>query len=178
DLLRERPQRALLCCSRQAGKSTTAAAACVHEALYQPGSLALLFAPGQRQTVELLRTTRSLLAALQIPEELRADSQQTLEFTSGSRIVALPAQPDTIRGYSAVTLIVLDEAAFVPDDLYEAVRPMLAVSKGRLLGLSTPNGQRGWFHREWTSTADWHRTQITAPECPPTGRDIHAQVRR
>jgi hypothetical protein len=37
----------------------------------------------------------------------------------------------TIRGFSAATLIVEDEAARVPDDLYFSVRPMLAVSGGR-----------------------------------------------
>jgi hypothetical protein len=45
-------------------------------------------------------------------------------------------------------LVIVDEAARVPDDLYRAVRPMLAVSQGRLIALSTPFGQRGWFYDE------------------------------
>lgn len=166
-LLRERPQRALLCCCRQAGKSTTAATAAVHEALYTPGSLVLMLAPTQRQSSELLRKARQLLhwvdpAAI----HLNVDSAHSLELTNGSRIISLPGREETIRGYSSVALLIFDEAGWVTDDLYQAARPMLAVSGGRLLALSTPNGQQGWFHREWTSGESWHRTRITAADCP------------
>jgi hypothetical protein len=75
---------------------------------------------------------------------------QGLELGSGSRIVSLPGTEGTIRGYSAVSLLIGDEAARVSDALYYAVRPMLAVSQGRLLALSTPFGKRGWFCEEWT----------------------------
>ncbi len=112
------------------------------------------------------------------PVALQNESLQTLELSNGSRIIALPAREDTIRGYSNVTLITLDEAAWVADDLYFAVRPMLAVSGGRLLGLSTPNGQRGWFHREWTNGEAWQRTRITAADCPRIAESFLADERR
>jgi hypothetical protein len=38
----------------------------------------------------------------------------------------------------------------VADDLYFAIRPMLAVSGGALLMLSTPAGRRGVFFEEWS----------------------------
>ena len=57
-----------------------------------------------------------------------------------SKTRATPCREETIRGYSHVSLLIIDEAARVPDDLYEAVRPMLAVSQGRLICLSTPWG--------------------------------------
>ena len=63
----------------------------------------------------------------------------------GSRIISLPGDEKNIRGYSGVTLLVIYEAARVSDVLYRSVRPMLAVSKGRLVCLSTPFGKRGWF---------------------------------
>ena len=63
-------------------------------------------------------------------------------MANGSRLVALPGREETIRSYSGVRLLILDEASRVPDDLYRAVRPMLAVSHGRLVALSTPFGQR------------------------------------
>jgi hypothetical protein len=43
---------------------------------------------------------------------------------------------------------------------------MLAVSKGRMVALSTPFGKRGWFHDEWHGEGAWKRVKITAPECP------------
>jgi hypothetical protein len=177
EVLRERPQRALLNCCRQAGKSVTAAASAAHEGLYLPGSLALMLAPTQRQSAELLRKARAVLVAAAPGLELKTDSLQALELTNGSRIVSLPAREDTIRGYSRVTLLIFDEAAWVPDELYVAARPMLAVSGGRILALSTPNGQRGWFYREWISRDDWHRTKIPAAECPRIRADFLAEER-
>jgi formate-dependent nitrite reductase cytochrome c552 subunit len=55
---------------------------------------------------------------------------------------------------------------------------MLAISAGRLLALSTPNGQTGWFHREWTTGAGWHRTKITASDCPRIDPGFLAEERR
>ena len=52
------------------------------------------------------------------------------------------------------------------DELYFAVRPMLAVSGGRLMMLSTPFGKRGAFYEEWTGAQGWERYTVTAEECP------------
>ena len=73
-----------------------------------------------------------------------------------------------MRGFSGVSLIIEDEAAFVPDDLYIAVRPMLAVSRGRLILMSTPNGTRGHFYLAWADGEEspWERVRITAQEVP------------
>jgi hypothetical protein len=66
-----------------------------------------------------------------------------------------------------VALLVIDEAARVPDDLYASLRPMLAVSQGRLICLSTPFGRRGFFHREWSDpAAPWQRVQVSWHDCP------------
>jgi len=72
----------------------------------------------------------------------------------------------------------VDEAARVPDDLYFAVRPMLAVSGGRLIALSTPFGKRGWFWREWGEGQGWERHKITAAECPRISPEFLEEERR
>lgn len=178
ELLSGRPQRALLLCCRQAGKSTVTAVAALHEALYRPGALILLLSPSQRQSAELLAKARGLLGAVSPRPVIEAESVLSLTFGNGSRIVSLPGKQDTVRGYSAVDLLVIDEAAWVADDLYRAVRPMLAVSGGRLLGLSTPFGRRGWFYTEWTGDADWARYSITADRCPRISPEFLAEERQ
>src|ERR1019366_5345786 len=77
-----------------------------------------------------------------------------------------------------VTLLVLDEAARIPDQLYRSVRPMLAVSRGRLVALSTPFGRRGWFYEEWSGTGPWDRVQITWRDCPRITADFIEEERR
>jgi hypothetical protein len=94
------------------------------------------------------------------------ESALRIEFDQGSRIVSLPGKEQTIRGFSGVKLLAIDEAARVPDELYFAIRPMLAVSKGRLVALSTPFGTRGWFYEAWRSSEAWERFEIPATDCP------------
>jgi Terminase large subunit, T4likevirus-type, N-terminal len=80
--------------------------------------------------------------------------------------VALPGTDKTIRGFSGASLLIVDEASRVADELYFAVRPMLAVSGGSLMMLSTPHGKRGVFFEEWTDSRGWERYEVKAEECP------------
>ena len=119
--------------------------------MHAPPALVLLLSPSLRQSQELFRATLDLYTRSGAPVPSVAESALRIEFQNGSRIVALPGESDaTIRGYANVRLLVIDEAARVGDDLYRATRPMLAVSGGRLVVLSTPYGRQGWFHEEWT----------------------------
>ena len=92
--------------------------------------------------------------------------------------MALPGREETIRSFSGVDLLILDEASRVPDDLYRSVRPMLAVSQGRLLALSTPFGQRGWFYEEWIGTGPWQRIHIPWTQCPRIRPEFIAEETR
>jgi len=167
--LRWSGKRLLLNCSRQSGKSTTAAILALHKALFYPASLVLLVSPSLRQSSELFRKVQDFLKALPAEQqpELIEDNKLSLAMKNKSRIVSLPGNEGTIRGFSGATLIIEDEAARVPDDLYFTVRPMLAVSGGRLILMSTPFGKRGHFFKEWTEGGDtWERIMITAHDCP------------
>ena len=90
----------------------------------------------------------------------------------------MPGRDGTIRGYSGARLLVLDEAAWIPNALYTTVRPMLAVSRGRLLVCSTPHGARGWFFDAWRSTEPWERYEVTALDCPRFDREFLEEERR
>lgn len=52
---------------------------------------------------------------------------------NGSRIIALPSDHRTIRGFAPANLSLTIEASRVDDDLYTAIRPMIAVSGGQLI---------------------------------------------
>ena len=166
-ILWERPQRALLNCARQAGKTLTISCAALHEALYYAPALVLVLGPSERQSKRMLRTIKAIRNMMGLKVKAADDGSTTeLQFPSGSEIIALPAKEQNIRGFSNVALLIIDEAARVPDDLYYAIKPMLAVSGGRIICLSTPFGKRGFFHKEWTEGENWDRTRITAEQCP------------
>jgi hypothetical protein len=95
------------------------------------------------------------------------DNAISLLFPNGSRIVGLPSTEGTVRGFSAVSLLLIDEAARVEDAAYKALRPSLAVGDGDLWLMSTPYGKRGFFYETWEhGSADWKRVSVAATECP------------
>ena len=172
DILRRCKKRMILNCSRQAGKSTAAAIIALHRALYYANSLVLLVSPSLRQSSELFRKVTDFLNLLPVKPKLIEENKLSLQFANGSRIVSLPGSEATVRGFSNVDLIIEDEASRVSDDLYRALRPMLAVSGGRLVLMSTPFGKRGHFFEEWTNGGDWHRVIIPAAKCPRISKDF------
>jgi hypothetical protein len=177
-VLRSDASRLLLLASRQAGKSSVAAALALQTALLRPRSPVLLLSPSLRQSGELYRKVVDLFGALGRPIGVTAESALRLELANGSRVVSLPGDEKNIRGFSGVALLVIDEAARVADSLYYAVRPMLAVSQGRLVALSTPFGKRGWYHDEWHGEGAWERVKITAEQCSRISPEFLAEERR
>jgi hypothetical protein len=138
----------------------------LHRALYHPGSLILCLAPALRQSQELFGKVAQFYRSLERPVSPLAERKLSLELENGSRIVTLPGSEKTIRGFSGASLLIVDEASRVADELYFAVRPMLAVSGGALMMLTTPYGKRGIFYEEWTSGHGWERYEVPASECP------------
>jgi hypothetical protein len=166
DLLRPASDRVLLNCCRQSGKSTISGVIALHRALYHPGSLILCLAPALRQSQELFGKVAQFYRSLERPVSPLAERKLSLELENGSRIVTLQGSEKTIRGFSGASLLIVDEASRVADELYFAVRPMLAVSGGALMMLTTPYGKRGIFYEEWTSGHGWERYEVPASECP------------
>ena len=100
-------------------------------------------------------------------------------LSNGSRVVSLPGSSETVRGFSAPRLVIEDEAAFVEDGVYGAVRPMLAVSGGRLILMSTPYGKRGHFFEAWKDGGpDWLKIEVTALQCPRISEAFLEKERR
>jgi hypothetical protein len=167
DVLRSDSKKIILNCSRQSGKSATTAVLSSHKAIYNSNSLTLIVCPSERQSGELLRKIKAILS--KTPDvDFDRKSTLTVELSNGSRILALPSSESNIRTFSAVDLLILDEASRIDDAVFFAVRPMLAVSNGQQILLSTPNGKRGFFYDTWAngSLSEWQKIEITALDCP------------
>lgn len=177
-LLRSSEPRVLLNCCRQAGKSTMAATLAVHAAVFQPDSLVLLLSPSLRQSQELFKKALRAYQMVDGSAPSTTESALRLELENGSRIISLPGKEETVRGFSGVKLLIVDEASRVPSALYFAIRPMLAVSNGRLLALSTPFGTRGWWHDAWFSAESWEHYEVPASFCPRISKEFLEEERR
>jgi hypothetical protein len=137
-----------------------------------------MLAPVLRQSQELFGKLSEFYSTLGEPMRKFGERRLSLELTNGSRIVTLPGTERTIRGYSGASLLLVDEASGVDDALYYAVRPMLAVSSGSLMMLSTPYGKRGVFFEEWTGGIGWERYEIPASEVPRISETFLSEERR
>ena len=180
-MLRSGSKRLLLLASRQSGKSECAGFLVLHEALFRPESLILLVSRTERQAGELFQ--KKVVAnynRLGRPVGAVRELQFSLELANGSRIIALPGDnPATIRCFSGVWMVAVDEAALCLDSLFTAVRPMLGTTDGKMVCLSTPFGRRGWFYEQWTGAdPTWERIISRATECPRISREFLAEERR
>jgi predicted phage terminase large subunit-like protein len=177
DLLTSTDERVILNCCRQSGKTTIVSVLALHHALIHPKSLALIFSPSERQSKEFLKKIQDYYGELGSPGGSLANSASTLELTNRSRIVALPSSEATVRGFSAPSLVLVDEAAQIDEGLYFAVLPMLVVSRGRLILLSTPLGKRGIFWSAWEQQDGWKKVKVTGDQCPRISDDSLAKAR-
>lgn len=180
ELLRAEERQIMLNCSRQVGKSATVATLAAHTAIYSPGEPILILSPTLRQSGLLFQRIKWVLRRLGRDfAEPETDNALSVRLSNDSTIYSLPGKPETVRGFSGVRLAVVDEAAFADDALLPALSPMLAVSGGRLVLLSSPFGKRGFFYQEWTEGGDaWRRFTVKAEDCPRIPSAYLAEERR
>jgi hypothetical protein len=158
--------RGILNCTRQWGRSSVAAVKAIYRAHTAPGSLVLVATPSSRQSGEFLHKASAMMRRAGMPVKGDGYNEMSLQFANGSRIVGLPGVEGTVRGFSAVSLMLIDEASRVEDAMYQALRPMLAVGNGDLWLMSTPHRKRGFFYEIWEHGGpEWFRVKAPATVC-------------
>lgn len=100
-------------------------------------------------------------------------------FPNGSRITALPANPDTARGFSAN--VILDEFAFHAKsrDIWAALFPVISKGQQKLRVISTPNGKGNKFYELMTADDTvWSRHVVDIYEAVRQGLDRDVEMLR
>jgi len=168
DALRIASTHKRVCCrvGRQSGKSFFASLMAVWELITNPSALVIIISPTLRQSSLLYKSCIQRFNDLGRPVGVVKQTELTLELSTGARLVSLPGgSPGSTRGFSRVSLLIEDEAAFCSDDVFQATRAFLAVSDGRSLLLSTPNGVQGHFYEACHSPA-YHEIHVPTWDCP------------
>ena len=166
--------RLLVNAGRQTGKSTAVALRMLRRVLLRAAIKVASFGPSQFQARVVLDHVKSAIAQMAIvtPEvapELKRDSQTEVELMNGSTVQSLPATEKTVRGIPGVDMLVIDEAARVPELLYRSIRPMIASVRGAsIIAPSTPFGDIGWWADAWhgRSAGQWEKHEFPATLCP------------
>lgn len=177
--LKDEARLKVACWARQTGKSFSATLEAVLDCLQCRNRLWVLISRGERQAVELLGQAARHVRACQVVfrylgrNRWEPDIAQTqIHFPNGSRIIALPANPDTVRGYSGH--VVLDEFAThgEADELWRATAP-IAARGYKIRVMSTPKGKDNRFDRVWQDP-QWSRHGLTISQAIADGLAMDA----
>jgi hypothetical protein len=171
----EQNRNIMVLASRQSGKSFCAALYSLWVALHKRVTV-LIVSPSQRQSALLFSTILELYRQCGRPIPSDAERLLSLELANGSKIYSLPGVEHSIRGYRA-DLVILDECAWIDDDVYAAVRPFVALG-GHILAIGTPHGRRGWWWKAWSESEDFYKTVIRADQCPRIPAEFLEEERR
>jgi hypothetical protein len=157
----------LLLVTRQGGKGEVGTFLALDQLVNAPGSTTVVVSKAERQAKRLLRRIKRRYRQLAGVSEPITDNQYEFGLRNGAEVLALPGSEETVRGIEAVDLLIIDEAALVSEELFNAVYPMLASTDGRCVAMTTARGARGWFWREFIGgDAEWHRARITWRDIP------------
>ena len=159
---------------RQIGKTTMMAWLAIHEFTMFPNHDILLVAPTQRQALNFMRKLKAEIREwVDNPEDYGIEevTKSRIIGKNKSRIEALPALEETIRGLTIDSAFV-DEAAFIDRHIFTSViSPMLATTDGMFFLASTAWGKEGYLYSRFDNdegeVADmWLTNQITSMENP------------
>lgn len=171
----EDPRHTLVLKGRQIGMSTAGAALAISIARSGAGRDAVIVSPTMKQSTEVAMKSR--LGLWNLGEKLPQDSSSMLRLENGSRIVSLAGTDRAVRGWSA-HLLVVDEAAWVPELTWAAARPMVSATKGRVIVQSTPGLPVGWFFDLWNATPrEWLRMKVRSDEVASVSAEFLAAER-
>ncbi len=146
----------------------------------------IFLSASERQSRELMQKTRQHCRTLQIAVRLTSDDwfagtsfgRLEIELPNGVRIIGLPANPETVRGFTGD--VFLDEFAMHADDraIWAAIFPTLLRGDGELDVASTPKGKSNMFY-ELSLNDRFERSTVTLPAAVEQGLQVDAnEIRR
>lgn len=135
--------------SRQAGKTTTAAAVILHYIIFNGHKRVALLANKGDSAREILERIKIAYEALPawLQQGVEEWNKGSISLENGSTVIAAATSSSAIRGKS-VNLLYIDEAAFVEnwDEFFASVFPTISSGETtKILFTSTPNGLNHFY---------------------------------
>ena len=181
EVIDDNSQHIAIRAGRQVGKSFVIAHKAARYALDNPNKTVLVIASVDRQATLLFEKILETLIQLDKKSVSSGKDRPTkhhVKLKNGTRIYSLPTGRSGygIRGYT-IDLLIADEAAFIPEEVWVAVAPMLATTGGKMILLSTPWGKRGYFYDCFQDETfkTWH---VNAEECTRVPQDFIDQQKK
>ena len=137
---------------RQCGKSFVASLILIYFSLNKKDTISMLIEPTLNQSRRMFKDITKMLEGSGIIKNAN-QSLLSIDFINGSEIIFKSAeQYDAIRGYSVSGILIVDEGAFIRDDVYEILFPTRDAHNSPMLIISTPLFCDGYFYRLYKSS--------------------------
>lgn len=137
---------------RQCGKSFLASLILIYFSLNRRDTTSLIVEPTLNQSRRVFKEITKMLEGSNIIKNAN-QSLLSIDFINGSEIIFKSGeQYDAIRGFSVSGILIVDEAAFIRDEVYEILFPVRDAHNSPMLIISTPLFCDGYFYRLFTST--------------------------
>jgi phage FluMu gp28-like protein len=147
--------------SRRFGKSFVFAAYAAWAACINSDYRVVCISRSQRQSSEMFKTIYKMIVRSPMQHSITRDTATRIEFSNGSIIESLPGgSHDSLRGLT-IDLVLIDEAAFVSDDLFTVIYPTILTNKGKIMLISTPNFSTGEFYRACQESSEYAKFHLT-----------------
>lgn len=173
EVVRSQARYRVLCAGRRAGKSRVFGVLALHRAVTKPRSKVLIVAAGETTAKRLFADVAGMAARSRLATSVSDETKSLLVFSNGSEVQCVPASHGQVRSAEA-DLLIVDEAGFVPQEIWEAAEPTVGARPGsRVLICSTPWGTTGHFFRELyfrgkdrpdAEVASWHWPSTVNPQ--------------
>jgi len=163
---------------RQVGKSTVISIKAAEFAVKNPNKTVVIIASVERQAIHLFLKIQNYLHDHYKSKIAKRMTLSYAKLKNGSQIHCLPAGDtgEGIRGFT-VDLLIADEAAFIKQTVWQAVTPMLAITRGKKILLSTPHGKAGYFY-DCFNDDTYTNFHISAEDCPRKDENFLANERK
>lgn len=142
---------------RQVGKSILAITVLLYFAFSSAGSIGVMVEPSLAQGRRVFRQMVKAVGGEDSPL-IKSSNATLLEiiFSNGSQVVFKSSeQREALRGLTVSnSVLILDEAAFLPDDTFEILDPIVDATRSPVLILSTPQFRSGQFYERFKRGQD------------------------
>ena len=156
---------------RQAGKSFLCENILLYYAINYKRTQNAMISPTLNQSRALFKELTNAIVESGIIKG-KNETLLTIDLINGSTIFFKSAeQKDGLRGYHINGILILDEAAYLTDDILQLVLPWRNVSKANMLIVSTPFRKDGFYYRYYmmgtlkeknTVSIDWSKYDTSA----------------
>ena len=178
EVVRSTARYRVLCAGRRSGKTRVFGVLALHGAFSRPGFKVLIVSSGVDSAKNMFADISGMaMGSAHLRGSVADDLTRELTLSNGSTIKCVPSSMKQVRSTEA-DLLIVDEAGFVDQDIWEAAEPVVGARPGaRVLIASSPwRGPGHFFHDLWRQGMDAPDSEVRSWHWPSTVSPLVDQV--